>query len=607
MCGIFGFIGNRSAAPLLVDGLRRLEYRGYDSSGIVVKNGNLQVHKKVGKVSELSKVLPNHIIGNSGIAHTRWATHGGVTDENAHPHMSENGDIAIVHNGIIDNARSLRKRLTERGIELKSETDSEALVHMISIGIESGQEPLDSVRKTLTRVTGTWGLCVLFKEHDLIVCARNGSPLILGQGEGESFVSSDPHALAQHTQNLFFLEDGDMAVITRDRIEISRMEGGMSSTSMTVIEDEWGEADMAGFPHFMLKEIHEQPEAIRRCIAGRLDMSNGSAKLGGLRLDPVRLRTTPHVRLIGCGTALNACRIGQLAIESLARIPAVAHVASEFRYNDPVINPNAIHFAVSQSGETADTLSAVKEIQLKGGDVHGIVNVVGSTIARKCAQGVYIHSGPEQSVASTKAFTNMVASLLLFAIRIGRTRNFSREKGQSIIKDFEKIPQLIEKYLSNPGPINEAVNLVKDAKSVLFLGRGLSAPVASEGALKLMEIAYIPCLAYPAGEMKHGPIALLEEGSPVVVILPKDKHREKTIASMHECRARGAKIILIHEENDMEAIEEADVSIPVPACSYLLSPLLTVVPTQLIAYRTALALGCDVDRPRNLAKSVTVE
>ena len=607
MCGIFGFIGNRSAAPLLVDGLRRLEYRGYDSSGIVVKNGNLQVHKKVGKVSELSKVLPNHIIGNSGIAHTRWATHGGVTDENAHPHMSENGDIAIVHNGIIDNARSLRKRLTERGIELKSETDSEALVHMISIGIESGQEPLDAVRKTLTRVTGTWGLCVLFKEHDLIVCARNGSPLILGQGEGESFVSSDPHALAQHTQNFFFLEDGDMAVITRDRIEISRMEGGMSSTSMTVIEDEWAEADMAGFPHFMLKEIHEQPEAIRRCIAGRLDMSNGSAKLGGLRLDPVRLRTTPHVRLIGCGTALNACRIGQLAIESLARIPAVAHVASEFRYNDPVINPNAIHFAVSQSGETADTLSAVKEIQLKGGDVHGIVNVVGSTIARKCAQGVYIHSGPEQSVASTKAFTNMVASLLLFAIRIGRTRNFSREKGQSIIKDFEKIPQLIEKYLSNPGPIDEAVNLVKDAKSVLFLGRGLSAPVASEGALKLMEIAYIPCLAYPAGEMKHGPIALLEEGSPVVVILPNDKHREKTIASMHECRARGAKIILIHEENDMEAIEEADVSIPVPACSYLLSPLLTVVPTQLIAYRTALALGCDVDRPRNLAKSVTVE
>ena len=607
MCGIFGFIGNRSAAPLLVDGLRRLEYRGYDSSGIVVKNGKLQVHKKVGKVSELSKVLPNHIEGDVGIAHTRWATHGGVSDENAHPHLSQNGDIALVHNGIIDNARGLRKRLTQRGFTLKSETDSEALVHMISIGIESGQSPLESVRQTLKRVTGTWGLCVLFKQHDMIVCARNGSPLIIGKGEGESFVSSDPHALTQHTQSFYLLEDGDMAVVTREGIDISRLEGGASSTGLTILEDEWGEADMAGFPHYMLKEIHEQPEALRRCITGRLDMANGSAKLGGLRLDPLRLRTVPHVRLIGCGTALNATKIGQLAIESLARIPAVAHVASEFRYNDPVINPNAIHFAVSQSGETADTLSAVKEIQLKGGDVHGIVNVVGSTIARKCGQGVYIHSGPEQAVASTKAFTNMVASLLLFAIRIGRTRNFSREKGQSIIKDFQKIPDLMEKYLQNPGPIDDAVELVKDAKSVLFLGRGLSAPVASEGALKLMEIAYIPCLAYPAGEMKHGPIALLEEGSPVVVILPNDKHRVKTIASMHECRARGAKIILIHEEGDVEAAEEADISIPVPSCSYLLTPLLTVVPTQLIAYRTALALGCDVDRPRNLAKSVTVE
>jgi glucosamine--fructose-6-phosphate aminotransferase (isomerizing) len=607
MCGIFGFIGNRAAAPLLVEGLRRLEYRGYDSSGIVVKNGALQVHKKVGKVSELSKILPNHIDGNIGIAHTRWATHGGVTDENAHPHLSRNGDIALVHNGIIDNAKGIRKRLTERGFILNSETDSEALVHMISIGLESGQSPLESVRQTLNRVTGTWGLCVLFKEHNMIICARNGSPLIVGKGDGESFISSDPHALSQHTQSLYLLEDGDLAMVSSDGIEISRLDGEASSTGLTILEEEWGEADLAGFPHYMLKEIHEQPEALRRCITGRLDMANGSAKLGGLRLEPLRLRTVPHVRLIGCGTALNASKIGQLAIETLARIPAVAHVASEFRYNDPVINPNAIHFAVSQSGETADTLSAVKEIQLKGGDVHGIVNVVGSTIARKCGQGVYIHSGPEQAVASTKAFTNMVASLLLFAIRIGRTRNFSREKGQSIIKDFQKVPDLMEKYLQNPGPIDEAVDLVKEAKSVLFLGRGLSAPVASEGALKLMEIAYIPCLAYPAGEMKHGPIALLEEGSPVVVVLPNDKHREKTLSSMHECRARGAKIILIHEEGDDEAAEEAEVSIPIPACSDLLSPLLTVVPTQLIAYRTALSLGCDVDRPRNLAKSVTVE
>ncbi len=606
MCGIFGFIGERAAAPLLVEGLRKLEYRGYDSTGIVVRNDGLQVHKKVGKVAELSKILPNHIEGNMGIAHTRWATHGSVTDANAHPHMNQDGSVAVVHNGIIDNARRLRSKLESKGFELKSETDSEALVHMITIGLNSGQEPIEAVRQTLKRVTGTWGLCVLFKDYDLIICARNGSPLILGQGDGESFVSSDPHALSQHTQNIFYLEDGDIAVLTRQGIDISRLDGGSSSTSMTVLEDEWGEADMAGYPHFMLKEIHEQPEALRRCISGRLDKANGSAKLGGLKLEPIRLRTSPHVRLIGCGTALNACRIGQLAIESLARIPAVAHVASEFRYNDPVINPNAIHFAVSQSGETADTISAVKEIQLKGGDVHGIINVVGSSIARLSGRGVYIHSGPEQAVASTKAFTNMVAALLLFAMRIGRTRSFSRERGRKIAENLEQIPSLMENYLSNQGPIDEAVELVKNAKSVLFLGRGLSAPVASEGALKLMELAYIPCLAYPAGEMKHGPIALLEEGSPIVVIAPNDKHREKTISSMHECKARGGKIILIHEEGDSIS-EEADIAISIPACDPLLTPLLSVVPLQLLAYKTALALDCDVDRPRNLAKSVTVE
>ena len=606
MCGIFGFIGERAAAPLLVEGLRKLEYRGYDSTGIVVRNDGLQVHKKVGKVAELSKILPNHIEGNMGIAHTRWATHGSVTDANAHPHMNQDGSVAVVHNGIIDNARRLRSKLESKGFELKSETDSEALVHMITIGLNSGQEPIEAVRQTLKRVTGTWGLCVLFKDYDLIICARNGSPLILGQGDGESFVSSDPHALSQHTQNIFYLEDGDLAVLTKQGIDISRLDGGSSSTSMTVLEDEWGEADMAGYPHFMLKEIHEQPEALRRCISGRLDKANGSAKLGGLKLEPIRLRTSPHVRLIGCGTALNACRIGQLAIESLARIPAVAHVASEFRYNDPVINPNAIHFAVSQSGETADTISAVKEIQLKGGDVHGIINVVGSSIARLSGRGVYIHSGPEQAVASTKAFTNMVAALLLFAMRIGRTRSFSRERGRKIAENLELIPSLMENYLSNQGPIDEAVELVKNAKSVLFLGRGLSAPVASEGALKLMELAYIPCLAYPAGEMKHGPIALLEEGSPIVVIAPNDKHREKTISSMHECKARGGKIILIHEEGDSIS-EEADIAISIPACDPLLTPLLSVVPLQLLAYKTALALDCDVDRPRNLAKSVTVE
>ena len=606
MCGIFGYIGNQRAAPLLLEGLRRLEYRGYDSTGIVVRNGNLQVHKTVGKVSDLRSVLPNLIEGTSGIAHTRWATHGGVTDVNAHPHLNENESIAIVHNGILDNARFLRNRLSKQGVKIVSETDSELLVHLITRGIESGRTPIDSVRIALKQANGTWGLCVLFKEHDLIICARNGSPLILGEGKDEYFVSSDPHALSTHTRNVYSLEDGDIALLSLSGIEISRLEGGVSSTKMTVIEDDWGEAELGDYSHYMLKEIDEQPEALRRCISGRLDFSNGNGKLGGLKLNSSDLREAPHVRLIGCGTALHACQIGSLAIEQLARIPAVAQVASEFRYNDPVISPSAIHFAVSQSGETADTLSAVREIQLKGGKVHGIINVVGSTIARLCGRGVYIHSGPEQAVASTKVFINMIASLFIFSLRIGRSRSISRDKGQRLIDDFKKVPTKMRKYLDNPGPISEAVELVKDAKCVLFLGRGMSAPVASEGALKLMEIAYIPCLSYPAGEMKHGPIALLEEGSPVVVIVPNDKHKEKTIASIHECRARGAKIILIHEEDDDVAVE-GDVTIAVPKCDPLLSPLLTVLPLQLIAYHTALELGCDIDRPRNLAKSVTVE
>jgi glucosamine--fructose-6-phosphate aminotransferase (isomerizing) len=606
MCGIFGYIGSKQAAPILVEGLRRLEYRGYDSTGIVVRNGILQVHKKIGKVADLKTILPKKISGNIGIAHTRWATHGGVTDLNAHPHLNKSAEIAIVHNGIINNFRGLRTMLQKKGFDLVSDTDSEVLVHMISIGLASGQSPLEAVRQTLNRISGTWGLCVLFKEHDLIVCARNGSPLILGQGENEYFVSSDPHALTPHTQNFYFLEDGDMAVLDRDGIKISRLDGKSSKTEMTSLEEEWDEAELGEFPHYMLKEIHDQPESIRRCISGRLDSTNGTAKLAGLRATPKQMMKAPHVRLIGCGTSLHACQIGQLAIEHLARIPSVAHVASEFRYNDSIINSDAFHLVLSQSGETADTISAVKEIQIKGGEVHGLINVVGSTIARLCGQGVYIHSGPEQSVASTKAFSNMVAALLMFAMKLGRTRSFSRERGRKIIKEFRQIPDKVSKYLANEGPIMEAVELVKDAKCVLFLGRGLSTPVAREGALKLMEIAYIPCLAYPAGEMKHGPIALLEEGSPVVVVVPNDKHKEKTLGSIHECKARGAKIILIHEEGDDVALE-GDVTIAVPPCDPLLSPLLTVVPLQLIAYHTALANGCDVDRPRNLAKSVTVE
>ena len=606
MCGIFGYIGPSAAAPLLISGLRRLEYRGYDSAGIAVINDDLDIYKKVGMVKELENILPATVKGNIGIAHTRWATHGGVTDANSHPHTSEDGKVALVHNGIIENANALRNQLEKRGIVLKSETDSEVLVHMINLEYQSGAAPLTAVRRALRRARGTWGICVIFSEHEQIICARNGSPLVIGIGEKETFIASDPHALTSHTQKVIYLEDGELAVLTAGDVKTSRNSGKIVDPTIHILDDDWGESELGDYPHFMIKEIHEQPDALRQCITGRINLSDGTGRLGGLRLSPKKLQAIPHVRLIACGTALNAALVGRLLIEKLARVPSLAHVASEFRYNDPVIDAKGLYFVVSQSGETADTLSAVKEIQTKGGTVMGVINVVGSSIARQCGAGAYIHSGPEQAVASTKAFTNMVAALTLFAIQIGRSRTLSRQNGRALVKGLREIPEQMGKYLSNQGPIMEAVEIIKEAKSVLFLGRGISSPVAREGALKLMELAYIPCLAYPSGEMKHGPIALLEEGSPVVVICPNDELKPKVLSAIHECKARGARIILICEDGD-EIAAEADVAISVPNTDPLLSPMLTVLPLQLIAYHTALELGLNVDRPRNLAKSVTVE
>lgn len=605
MCGIFGYIGNKNASELLINGLLRLEYRGYDSSGIVVKNGHLESYKDIGKVSEMASSLPR-LKGSIGIAHTRWATHGGVTKENAHPHLSNDGKVAIVHNGILQNSETLRKRLTQLGVQLNSETDSEIFCHFIARELEQGKEPLQALQSVLSMARGTWGLCVLFEDFDYVLCARNGSPLIIGRGNGEMFISSDPHAIREHTDQLVALEDGQIAKLELDAFQVMQTDGKEVESVPLHLEEEWGESELGEYPHFMLKEIHEQSQSLQHCISGRLRNAEGTSVLGGLQIQPHDLAELPHVRLIGCGTALHAAQIGQIIIEQWARIPAVSHVASEFNANDPVVNPRALHLAISQSGETADTLSAVKEIQRKGADVYGIVNVVGSSIARQCGKGVYIHSGPEQSVASTKAFTNMVGALALFSLQLGRSRHLSKTKGKTIAREMRKLPDKIRNYLENPGPIKEAVDMIVQAKSVLFLGRGISSPVASEGALKLMEIAYIPCLAYPAGEMKHGPIALIDEDYPVVVIAPNDGVQDRTLNAIHECKARGAKIILIHEEGDTIS-EYGDISIAFPSTIPMLTPLLSVLPTQLIAYHAALALGNDVDRPRNLAKSVTVE
>ena len=605
MCGIIGYIGEKPAMPILIDGLRRLEYRGYDSAGVAVMEDSISIHKTIGRIADLEDIIPSSSFGTMGIAHTRWATHGSVTQENAHPHLSMDDSIAVVHNGIIENAGNLRKRLIETGIEFRSETDTEVIVHLISREVEAGMVLLEAVRRTLMLLRGTWGIAVMMHGSEEVICARNGSPLVIGIGDGEMYISSDPHPLSSHTSRVIFLDDGDIAVISRSGVETHRIDGPTDHMVVT-IEDQWGDSDLGDYPHFMLKEIYEQPEAIRQCISGRTLVSDGNARLGGLSMSAKRLRSLSHVRLIGCGTALHAAQVGRLAIEHLARVPSFAHVASEFRNNDPVIDPKAAYFAVSQSGETADTLAAVKAIQMKDAEVMGVINVVASSIARQCGQGVYIHSGPEQSVASTKAFTNMVAALNLFALQIGRARDMPRTTGRAMVRALRALPVQVQSIIEEEAPYSDAVEIVKDASSVLFLGRGFSAPVAREGALKLMELAYIPCLAYPAGEMKHGPIALLEEGSPVVVIAPDDGHRDKTISNIEECKARGARIILIHTEGDIIA-EHGDVCFTIPSTEESLSPMLSVVPLQFLAYYAALALNRDVDRPRNLAKSVTVE
>jgi len=607
MCGIVAYLGPQPALPRLLDGLRRLEYRGYDSAGIALIDGEgLWIRKDVGRVEALGRQVKDGPTTTVGIAHTRWATHGGVTQPNAHPQLDGPGRIAVVHNGIIENMTQLCNMLKAEGVTFRSETDTEVVPHLIRKHYDG--DPVEAVRLALQQIRGTYGVAVLFADHpDMVVAARNGSPLVIGLGNGETVLASDPQAVVAHTRNVLYLQDRELAVIRADGAQVQRLDGRQVDSAIEVLDGDYGVADKEGYPHFMLKEIFEQPRSIRRALRGRVQVDEGNAKLGGLNMTPRDLVGVKRVVNLGCGTSYHAGMAAAMAVESLARVPARAEIASEFRYRHPIVPHEALFFAISQSGETADTLGAIQEVQLKGGQVMGIVNVVGSTIARTCGQGVYVHSGPEIAVASTKAFTSQVTALLTFTLMLARCRELSLEQGQRVARELMDIPSKVSRYLQNPGPIEAAVDRIANARYVLFLGRGFSYPVALEGALKLKEVAYVPCEAYPAGEMKHGPIAMLDLGCPVVFVAPRDSQRDKALSNMKEVQARGACLIAIHTEGDEEIAEMADVSIPIPEVADYASPLVSVLPLQLLAYRAGLALGRDVDKPRNLAKSVTVE
>jgi len=608
MCGIVAYIGSDQALPKLLDGLKRLEYRGYDSAGVATLNGEgMWSEKDTGRVASLvERIGSSPPDGHVGIAHTRWATHGGVTRDNAHPHFDQDLGVAVVHNGIIENSSQLRTALVRDGIAFRSKTDTEVLPHLIRRHYQG--DPVEAVRKALSQVQGTYGVAVMFADHpELLVAARNGSPLVIGLGEGEVILASDPQAVVAHTRSVVYLQDGELAALSRDGIDVRTISGTKVDSTVETLDSDYTVADKEGFPHFMLKEIHEQPRSIRRALRGRLQVDDGNAVLGGLNMPPRDLVAIEKVLHLGCGTSYHAGMTAAMAIESLARVPSRAEIASEYRHRHPIIPREALYFAISQSGETADTLGAVQEVQLKGGQVMGVVNVVGSTIARTCGRGVYVHSGPEIAVASTKAYTSQVAALLVFTLMLARCRNLSLEQGREVARALDEIPAKVTQYLQDPGPIAAAVDHIRSARYVLFLGRGYSYPVALEGALKLKEIAYIPCEGYPAGEMKHGPIAMIDEGTPVVVVAPRDNHADKAVANMMEVKARGAVLIVVHTRGDERMEEVADVSIPVPETADFASSLVTVLPLQLIAYHAGLALERDIDKPRNLAKSVTVE
>ncbi len=627
MCGIVGYIGKAEAVPILLAGLRRLEYRGYDSAGVAtISNGRIETRKSIGRIANLAELIQSKpLAGNVGICHTRWATHGSVTDANAHPHSDQSGKLALVHNGVIENYQTLRDELLREGHEFKSQTDTEVLAHLIGKHYDAAESPaplkadfpdlinnkarlVDAVRAALKQVIGTYGIAVVHQDSpDFIVGARRGSPLVLGIGNGENFLASDVSAVVAHTRDAVYLNDYDIVALESDKFEITTLLGGASGYEVSKVEFSEKDVDKGDFAHYMLKEIFEQPETVRDAMRGRLSIEEATAKLGGLEMTAAELRDVDRIVIAGCGTAFHAAMVGEYLLETLAQLPTEVEFASEFRYRNLPMTKDTLVFVMSQSGETADTLAALRESQRKGHRTLGICNNVASTIARESDGGVYMHAGPEIGVAATKSFTSQVTILTLLALLLGRIRHQSTSEGIQIIEELEALPEKIRTILKLNDQIKSVAEKYAHAKAMMFLGRQFNYPIAMEGALKMKEVSYIHASGHPSAELKHGVIALITPEVPSVFIAPDDSVFDKNVSNIEEVKARKGPIIAIGTEGCTKLEKVADDVIYIPRSPDYLSPILTAIPLQLLAYHTAVALGCDVDKPRNLAKSVTVE
>ncbi len=615
MCGIVAYIGHSNALPVLMDGLRRLEYRGYDSAGVAIfEGGQIHLRKSVGRIANLAEEIErNPVSGSIGISHTRWATHGAVTRENAHPHTDKSGRLHLVHNGVIENYQILRDQLIERGHVFHSQTDTEVLAHLVGEAFDRATSRnvaslVEALRQALRQVVGTYGISVVHADvADVIIGARRGSPLVLGIGKNEHFLASDVSAIVAYTRDVVYLNDYEIIALQADGFEITTVSGNGADYQVSKVEYSADSVDKGHYPHYMLKEIHEQPNSVRDALRGRLCLEEATAKLGGLNMSNADLRSVDRIVLVGCGTAFHAALAGEYLIESLAHIPVECEFASEFRYRNIPLDRDTLVFVVSQSGETADTLAALRESQRKGHRTLGICNNVASTIARESDGGVYMHAGPEIGVAATKSFTSQLTIFALLGLLLGRIRHLSHGEGLEIIAAMEKLPDLVARTLLLDAQIAAIAKKYAHSKSFLFMGRQAQYPIALEGALKLKEISYISSSGYPSAELKHGVIALITEEAPSIFIAPRDAVFEKNISNIEEVKARKGPVIAIGTEGDTALAKICDDVILIPDCPHYLTPILSVIPLQLLSYHIAVELGCDVDKPRNLAKSVTVE